>query len=218
MPLVQSEELNNWGHAHKCSHLWQISRHRTCPRTAISCREIHMSKVFVVIITLVCFESAALAQENYSFGTGEKYTEASQPWNPCGSTPAVVAQDTCSVHMPNQTKVRFGYTVDLVSTVSGGECGYSKYDVGCYGMPQIAENRIKIFVVGQNRPTGCGTDLTAVSRDFCTIKGQTPSEYPFTIRRTNTSGGGHCGYNTYEVKCRAPFPPRTVPKFEHQKP
>lgn len=171
--------------------------------------------VLFASIALSFSMNGAVAQERYSFGIGERYDETPQPWNPCGTNPNVVAQDTCSVHLPTRTIERFGYTVDPVNVWSGNRCGYTKYATSCYGMPDIAENRVKKFVIGEkNADYKCGADAMAIARDFCTVKGPNPTAYPFSLRRTNTVDGNRCGYNTYEVMCRKPFPPRVETLFE----
>ena len=172
-------------------------------------------KLLPYLVLLMCSTQSVVAQETYTFGIGERYDTVSQPWNPCGTNANVVAQDTCSVHMPSRTIERFGYVVDQISSNGGNRCGYTKFSVGCFGMPGIAQNRTKKFKVGEkDADYGCGTDAMLVAKDFCTVKGPNPTEYPFTIRRTNTVDGNKCGYNTFEVKCRTPFPPRAIPIFE----
>lgn len=166
-----------------------------------------MKSAFALTLCLAVFSIDCWAQERYTFGTGERYDTVHQPWHPCGTDPDATAQGICSVSMPDGTTRRFGYQVDRLGTHAGNRCGYSTYAALCYGMPEIADNRERRFVVGETAEFGCGTAPDQVARNYCTIKGPNPTAYPFTLRRTSTTDGHRCGYSEYEVKCRRPFPP-----------
>lgn len=149
----------------------------------------------------------ANAAENHQFWVGEKHEESGQPWYPCETNSQTAAQNICTVYLPGSGTQPFNYTVDVGTSNGGNRCGYTQFKVACYDMPQIANNRQKTIKIGElNSDAGCGADPVQIARQFCAIQGPNPTSFPFTLTRTSTRGGNQCGYNTYEIKCREPFP------------
>jgi len=170
-----------------------------------------MNKQILCGALLIAVSQGLSAEERFQFTMAEKYDSSPQPWYDCHGkkTADQIAQDICTVQMPDGQKRLLTFVNDLKSSVEGGNCGYSTFQGACFGMPGIAINRRREFVIGENGVDApCYTNPETYASQFCTVKGGGAGNqtFPFTVHQVSTHSGNRCGYTKYEVICREPFP------------
>lgn len=159
---------------------------------------------FLALFLAMTSAFGVAAGETHLFTIGEKYDEAPDGWHGCGSDREQVAQDICSVRMPDGSVQNAHYTLDFVRQWGGHRCGYNTFSATCHGLPKPFGARRMSFRIGEvGADAPCGTDPVSHARNYCKLQGGPgPKSLPFTLIRTRTVGGNRCGYNTYDVVCR----------------